>query len=563
MGRALACCLVIAGALLSPANAQGLREAADTPQQESATQVGTSWRVQRTAWTDQDERAFEEFVERIGESDCRTVHECLTSAKSNPLYRASNPPGMFFNADCADLPYLLRAYFAWRNGLPFGYSSAVAPAGRDASDIRFNDVGVRISSRRDLTGPMIDARREIPQMLGLITSAHFRYAPDYSGKLLPDHYPVKITRESIKPGTILYDPYGHLAVVYKVTAQGRVHFIDAHPGNALTRGVYGKAHKRYIPEVGGGFKRWRPQRLVGATHLADGSYQGGSIVLAADKDLADWSDEQFYGTDPKRPKDWEKGRFQHDGETLEYYQFVRRRLAKGHFRYDPLEETRSMVRVLCEDLQYRVHAVDAAIAARMHVRPQPDRLPDNIYGTSGDWEVHSTPSRDARLKTAFKELRDEVARFLELAATKSDHIAYRGDNIRRDLLDAYTREASACTISYTRSDGTQKQLSFADVTRRLHLLSFDPYHCVERRWGANDKEELSTCADGPNKGEWYAAEQRLRNQIDRIYHVRMDFSLADLKRKTPGSGVDDPPDVDVLKLLSGMASSDASDKRSE
>ena len=553
-----ACCLLTAIFLLPPANAQSNRPPADA----AGTTAG-AWRVLRTAWTDQDERAFEEFIERIGESDCRTVHECLTSAKSNPLYRASNPPGMHFNADCADLPYLLRAYFAWKNGLPFAYSASVTPAGRDSSDIRFNDVGVRISSRRDLTGPTIDARREIPQMLGLVTSAHFRYAPDYSGQLLPDHYPVKITRDSIKPGTILYDPYGHLAVVYKVTAQGRVHFIDAHPGNALTRGVYGKAHKRYIPEVGGGFKRWRPQILVGATQLADGSYQGGGIVLAADKDLSDWSAEQFFGTEPKRPKDWEKGRFVHEGETLEYYQFVRRRLAKGHFRYDPVEETRSMVRVLCEDLQYRMHAVDAAIAARMHLRPQPSRLPDNIYGTSGDWEVHSTPSRDARLKTAFKELRDEVARFLELAAARSDHIAYSGSDLRRDLLDVYTREASACTISYARTDGTATRLSFADVTRRLHLLSFDPHHCVERRWGANSKEELSSCPDGGDKAEWYAAEQRLRNQIERIYHVRMDFSLADLRRKAPGSGVDDPPDVDVLKLLSGMAANIEQAKRSE
>jgi len=560
MRHVLASCLFISTLGLLPASAQSNREQSDARPVQQASAPAASWRVLRTAWTDQDERAFEEFIERIGESDCRTVHECLTSAKSNPLYRASNPTGMFFNADCADLPYLLRAYFAWKNGLPFAYSASVTPAGRDSSDIRFNDVGVRISSRRDLTGPTIDARREIPQMLGLVTSAHFRYAPDYSGPLLPDHYPVKITRESIKPGTILYDPYGHLAVVYKVTAQGRVHFIDAHPGNDLTRGVYGKAHKRYIPEVGGGFKRWRPQQLIGATRLADGSYQGGSIVLAADKDLADWSAEQFFGTEPKRPKDWEKGRFVHEGETLEYYQFVRRRLAKGHFRYDPVEETRSMVRVLCEDLRYRVHAVDAAIAARMHLRQQPNRLPDNIYGTSGDWEVHSTPSRDARLKTAFKELRDEVARFLELAAAGSDHITYGGSDLRRDLLDVYTREASACTIAYVRTDGTSKQLSFADVTRRLHLLSFDPHHCIERRWGANSKEEVSSCPDGGDKAEWYAAEQRLRNQIERIYHVRMDFSLADLRRKAPGSGVDDPPDVDVLKLLSGVAANEQANR---
>jgi len=219
-----------------------------------------------------------------------------------------------------------------------------------------------------------------------------------------------------------------------------------------------------------------------------------------------------------------------------------------------------MVRVLCEDLRYRVHAVDAAIAARMHLRQQPNRLPDNIYGTSGDWEVHSTPSRDARLKTAFKELRDEVARFLELAAAGSDHITYGGSDLRRDLLDVYTREASACTIAYVRTDGTSKQLSFADVTRRLHLLSFDPHHCIERRWGANSKEEVSSCPDGGDKAEWYAAEQRLRNQIERIYHVRMDFSLADLRRKAPGSGVDDPPDVDVLKLLSGVAANEQANR---
>ena len=41
-----------------------------------------------------------------------------------------------------------------------------------------------------------------------------------------------------------------------------------------------------------------------------------------------------------------------------------------------------------------------------------------------------------------------------------------------------------------------------------------------------------------DKRDWYAAEQRLRNQTDRTYDVRMNFSLADLRRKAPGSGVD-------------------------
>jgi hypothetical protein len=565
MKRALAFCLLSA-ALAGPAafaqdNPALTKVSVNTVPGVAAAEAAPAavgelwrWRVMRTAWTEQDERAYEEFVARIGDSDCKTVHECLTDARANPLYRASNPADMRFYADCADLPYLLRAYFAWKNGLPFAYSAAVSPTGR-SQDARYNTSGNHVSSRRDLTWASLDARQAIPQMTQAVTSAHYRYAPNYSGKLLPDHYPVKISRDSVKPGTILYDPNGHLAVVYKVTADGRVHFIDAHPDNSLTRGVYGKAYKRDAPAVGAGFKRWRPQTLVGATRLADGSYQGGRIVLASDKDLADWSDEQFFGTEPDRPKAWAQGRFVFEGETLEYYEWARKRLATANFKYDPIEETRSMARALCNDLKYRVDAVDAAIRARMHLRPQPDRLPDNIYGTSGDWEIYSTPSRDARLRTAFKELRDEVARFLDLARHDGKRLAYAGKDLVGDLRKVYSSEAQACQFTYTRSNGSQQQLSLIDVAKRLPYLSFDPYHCVERRWGARDPAELATCADGGAKADWYAAEQRLRNQIDRTYDARMDFTLADLRRKAPGSGVDEPPHVDVLELLGTLTAS--------
>ena len=510
------------------------------------------WRILRTAWTERDEKGYEEFVQRIGESGCRTMHACLTSAASNPLYRASNPASMHFYADCADLPYMLRAYYAWKNGLPFSYSTAVTPLGY-SKDIRYTARGNVISSRRDLVDAGLDARRAIPQIVDTISSAHYRYPPNYTGRLLPDHYPVKIARDSIKPGTIIYDPNGHVAVIYKVTGEGRIHYIDTHPDNSLTRGIYGKAFARSSPGMGAGFKRWRPQTLVGAAQGSDGSYHGGQIKLAADKDIADWSEEQFFGTELNRPKLWSMGKFVLEAETLEYYDYVRRRLANAGFRYDPLEETRSMVRSLCEDLKYRVDAVDVAIKAGIHKRPQPDRLPNNIYGTDGDWETYSTPSRDARLKTTFKELRDEVARFLTLASAGSNRLAYAGDDIRGNIRQVYLQETSACTITYVRSDGSEKQLSFAEVERRLYALSFDPHHCAERRWGAHEPEELATCAEPADKRAWYEAEQRLRNQPDRTYDVRMGFSLADLKRAVAGSGIDSPPVTDVLALLRGDA----------
>jgi hypothetical protein len=455
---------------------------------------------------------------------------------------------MQFYADCADLPYMLRAYFAWKNNLPFSYSSSVTPIGA-SHDIRYTTLGNRIASRRDIRGPAVDARRAIPEIVNTISSAHYRYPPNQPGALLPDHYPVKIARQSIKPGTIIYDPNGHVAVVYKVGADGRIFFIDTHPDNSLTRGVYGRSFSRSSPGMGAGFKRWRPITLVGATQRADGYLEGGSIVLAVDATIPDWSDEQFYGTEPNRPKQWSSGRFVLNGETLDYYEFVRRRLAGTDFKYNPIDETRAMVRALCEDAKYRVDAIDIAIKAGIQNRPQPSRLPQNIYGTEGDWETYSTPSRDARLKTAFKELRDEVARYLALASEGSAKIDYDGSDLRGDIRKVYLEETASCTFSYERTDGSKVNLSLEELGRRLFKISFDPYHCVERRWGATIPDELATCKDDAEKRAWYDAQQRLRNQIDRTYDVRMGFSREQLLQRVSGSGVDEPPNVSMIELL--------------
>lgn len=515
---------------------------------QSAVAGRSAWRMLRSSWNQRDEADYEEFVRRIGESGCRSVHECLTSPQANPLYQASNPPAMPFYADCADLPYMFRAYYAWKNGLPFSYSTAVAPLG-PSRDIRYTARGNKIVARRDLVDASIDARRVIPEMVDTISSAHYRYPPRSEGEHLPDHYPVRIARESIKPGTIVYDANGHVAVVYKVTPEGRIHYMDSHPDNSLTRSVYGKSFSRASPAMGAGFKRWRPQTLVGAARAPDGSFRGGRIVLSADAQIADWSDEQFFGTEATHSKDWRKAQFILEGQALDFHDYVRKRLANAGFKYDPVDETRSMVRTLCNDIKYRVDAVDFAIKAGIHLRPPPDRLPNNIYATEGDWEVYSTPSRDARLRTAFKELRDEVARFLALAAAEPEALAYAGNDLRHDLLSVYREETGACTITYMRSDGSEKQLPYDEIMQRLFFLSFDPHHCVELRWGARDAEDLASCPGGPAKRLWHDAEQRLRNQLDRTYDVRMGFSLAELRRGVAGSGVDTPPDIDVLTLL--------------
>ena len=525
-------------------------KANETPRPKlSPSQGRWRWRVERTEWTAEDERDYEEFIRRLGEDECDNVHKCLTSPTANPQFYANNPPGNPFFADCADLPYMLRAYFAWNRQLPFSFSVRYG-SHPPMAGYKGKLHGNKIVDRYDIVGPGPDARLALPAVHQFVSTEHFRIPPLYKGEHLPDHYPVRISRDSIRAGTVIFDPDGHLAVVYKVTDDGRVLYIDSHPDNTLTRGVFNREFSRAEPAMGAGFKRWRPQKLVGAKAGKDGLV-GGKVVLARDSELPDWSDEQFFGSRMPRPAVWTAAVFEFDGKPVDYHDYVRLNLAFPGFKYNPIDELRTSVRQICRDMKYRVEAVNLAVRANVHKRPPPDKLPHNIYATKGDWETYSTPSRDARIKTAFEELRDETVRFLQLSRGKSDVLNYSGADLRGDLLAVYREEAAACEITYTRSDGSPKTLGFEEVKRRLFKLSFDPHHCVERRWGADSEEEARTCGDDRVKTAWYVAQDRLRNQLVRTYGEPMGWGLAEMQNQTLDIGIAEAPDVDTLKVLLG------------
>jgi hypothetical protein len=482
--------------------------------------------VRHDRWSDSDERDYERFIASIGESDCSTLNACLHSP-ANP-FAASDPPSRRFESDCADLPYVLRFYFAWKRGLPFSYASAVAPRDGAADDIRYSHAGNKVSARTDVASGR-NALEVIARIRADVSSATYRIHPDLDGA---DLYSPAIKPGSIHPGTMIYDPAGHVAIVYRVDPDGRVHSFDAHTDFTLTQMTFDVRFARMRPSQGAGFKNWRPVHLV-----------NGHIEIAANKDIADFSTEQFYGTGPRSTDaNWASGVFSANGEQLDFYDFVRARLA-GKLKFHPVREVAEMTESLCSDLQYRAAAVDLGRA--LASRPHPARLPRNIYGTDGDWEMFSTPSRDARLKTAFKYLRDTVQRFVEMDRGDRTHLVYSGSDLPGDLLNAYRRAASACVIRYHRSDGSVISLSFEDARARLFALSFDPYHCPERRWGASDPRELATCPDDADKRDWYEAEQPLRNQIDRTYDARMDFSLEELR----GMPANAAPDTNVAGYL--------------
>jgi hypothetical protein len=499
---------------------------------------GQTWRVTKAEWSDEDERGYSAFVQRIGESGCDTPDDCINS-DVNP-YRATDGRGINFNADCADLVYMLRAYYAWKNELPFTYVTGVYARG--GGDVRFSAKGNRVAGRRNITGG-VNGRSVIYAIRDSVSSATYRIGPDTDDNPLTDLYPVKVQQGSIRPGTAIYDVNGHVALVYKVGEDGRVYYMDSHPDYTLTRSVYGAQFGRDFPAMGAGFKNFRPIRM-----------ERGRIHIARNEQIADYSTEQFHGNvDPDPQRDWRKAKFAYEGLEVGFYEYVRIAMAGGKLSFNPVAEIKLTLKTLCNDLYDRQRFVEMATEAGIDRKPHPERLPPNIYGTDNmEWEIYSTPSRDARLKTAFRAFREDVERLIRLWIDRDERVSYDGVDMKGDMQKAYDRAAEICTVVYTNSAGRRVTLHFPELVRRLLKMSFDPYDCIERRWGATSPEELASCSNSPSKNRWYDAQQRLRNQIDRTYDARMDFTVRQLEDRVPGSGTDEAPDVDIKSAIDNM-----------
>ncbi len=522
------------------------------------------WKIKKTAWTEADEKEYSEFVSLIGQAvekrECNSFQSCLQHP-NNP-FRGSDSAKLSVFADCAKLSYVLRGYFAWKKGLPFSVANEIIKRNvpDNTGDLRYSKFGNEVAGRLDFLPKKSGSSWVFPNAVQIIEkkisnsvfSANFRiyFENIDSDDLFADFYPVEISRSGVVPGTNIYDPNGHVAIIYKITDDGKIYFIDAHPDNSLTSGLFGTKFERSRPAHSAGFKNFRPIYLDSAKFDADlGSYVGGVIKPVKDKNLPLHSVEQFFGTNLNF-EDWKKGIFQYDGVTYGYYDYVRLKLSVGTLALDPVNEIKSLSEDLCQTVQDRVQAVNTGISSGISKKAHPDRLPVNIYGTSGEWEEYSTPSRDARLKTSFKELRDTAQQMVQLYNDHDPRLVYAGANIKQDMLDGYYQVVQQCLIKYTKSDGNFQVLSLDQLRERLFRLSFDPYHCAELRWGAVDASELSSCSDNANKREWYSHEVWLRNQIERRYDSRMDFSLAELIGPLPGVGVENPPDVDIVRYLS-------------
>ncbi|HVZ28705.1 MAG TPA: hypothetical protein VG798_08640 [Rhizomicrobium sp.] len=456
------------------------------------------WRITRDHWGPEDERGFGAFVTALGQSGCSSAQSCLRSA-ANP-WRGTDGNFIDIDADCAKFPYLLRAYYAWKNGLPFGYADGVRGD-------RFSHGGNSVVSRAEIIdhGGGIDPRRAITAMMENVFSGSYRIDAGSASGMPSDFYSPALQPGSIRPGTVIYDPNGHVGIVWQVDVAGRIFYMDAHPDFTVSRSVYGAQFGQSPMALGGGLKNWRPLRLVGARR--DGrSFIGGHVVVARQREIPDFSLVQYAGTDGQ-------GRFVYDGVPLGFYEYVRAAVSGGRTDYNPVYELRATMKTLCNDLGDRAQAVNQAVANGIAAKPHPARLPASIYlSDDGEWEAYATPARDARLRAAFVQFRADLSRMIGLWLRRDPRIVYDGQFLKEDLLRAYDAQSQGCRITYLTGDKRPVTMDFDGMVRHLLDMSFDPYMCEALRWGDT---RPGSCGDGENKRRWHDSEAAMRTEIGR------------------------------------------------
>jgi hypothetical protein len=500
------------------------------------TPSGAFWQV-RGSWNHTTETLFSAWIEKLfyappdQDLSWKAWHEVLRDQSRNFLFnylgRGEDNAKSGLRPDCADFVYFLRAYFAYKMGLPFGYSNCSrGTGGRAPKCYQWFDM-----EHPEVTRPPPPPEQEVasaipvaatppepsPRLLNLFGRpqspdtppppvAAARPAPKpkrptnfgeylrdvgdvvHSGTVRvaanddnTDFYTIALTQQTLRPGTVYADPYGHvLMLVHRVPelngTPGVFLAVDAEPDGSITRKRFWRGNFLFVhdPALGSpGFKHFRPivrdksgplRRLANAEITQNPQYGDFSL------DQSQMSAEDFYDRmdDVMSP------------EPL-----------------DPVKAMTDAIASLNEQVKTRVTSIENGRKYQEKAAGE-TAMPNgpSIFETSGPWEDYSTPARDFRLLIAIDVVRGFPDRVLRRAQRYAMPNGKSAEDVKSELQGVLGSELAARKISYTRSDGSQWTLSLKDVLDRTvdFEMAYNPNDCVELRWGAPDNsEEASTC----------------------------------------------------------------------
>jgi hypothetical protein len=440
------------------------------------------------AWDRRTEAFYSAWIERLfdapesEELGFPALQDALRDERRNFLHDylqlgeddAHNRAALTATPDCADLPYFLRAYFAWKIGLPVGVRSCSRGTASSPPRCGTPEIVERPAPGADsLAAFKAYARR----LMDTVQSGSARTALDDDAT---DFYPVELARDVLRPGVIYADPYGHTLLVVKWVPQtpahgGRLLAVDAQPDNSVGRKRFWEGTFLFATDTpsGPGFKAFRPILRDQAGRLRPLP----NDALAADTRFARFSDEQAH---------------------LSADDFYARMSALINPQgLDPVRAYEETLDALVEQLQTRVGSVDNGERyMRAHPNP-PVPMPQgaHIFESTGPWEDYSTPSRDLRLLIAMNVLAglpDRIVRHPELFVLGGR----RPEEARSEVEALHSRLVRERTIVYGRSDGSPWTLTVADVLARKAAfeMGYNPNDCVEIRWGAAEAtDEYAPC----------------------------------------------------------------------
>jgi len=404
-----------------------------------------------------------EPVLRNSERNFLHNHLGLNEDKSLPL-----------TPDCADLPYTLRTYFAWKVGLPIAFracsrGSANSPPRCGAATINteFTNGISSQASFKNVSRQLADAVHSGSARTGLEDEA-------------TDLYPIPLSRETLWPGTVYADPYGHVLVLVEWVPQtgdrpGSLLAVDAQPDNSVSRKRFWEGTFLFdnVASAGPGFKAFRPLARTAS---------GGWRLLSNDELVDNPSFTPFSLAQEQLSPD-------------DFYA----RLAKliNPDGLDPKQAYEATLDALVEQIETRVSSIDNGEA---YFRKSPDSvipMPSGaaIFQTIGPWEDYSTPSRDMRLIIAINVLNglpEKIVRHPELFVMNGSS----PEQAKADIEQYHVKRIQERSIRYTRTDGSPWELAVAEVLARkpAYEMTYNPNDCPEIRWGAQpDTEEYATC----------------------------------------------------------------------
>lgn len=477
---------------------------------------GPIW-LPKYKWNVNNENLYSLFVERLfdyplaDELTWTSLHPLLRDPQRNLLfdYRSLDEDNLIKLApDCADLPYALRSYFAWKMRLPFGYKRCTrGRLGRPPS-CEEPGGGDNLMSRLELPGkggPM--QPRDDVKAFELFINTQMRSAVhSSSGRTLPldersDLYPVPLTRDALRPGTVFADPYGHLLVIADWIPQGAsgsgiLVGVDAQPDGTVAQRRFWRGSFLFDPDTssgGAGFKAFRPRLFKEEPVqvpfvLKD---QPDPVPIERVGFLADIENKDLRRSRRYVPLSLQ----QYKGSADDFYDAV-----EALINPRPLEPKATLLTLLDafeESVSRRVGSVNNGEKwAAEHPDERID-MPegDAIFLAAGPWEDFSTPSRDLRLLISIDTVVGFAARVRQ--APQRFGLSPAELEARGAELDALlTAELARRRISYTRSDGSAQTLSLQDVVQRAPLfeLAYNPNDCVEVRWAAAPgSSEMASC----------------------------------------------------------------------